>query len=164
MFRLFVAATGVAASLAAASAQSAAPDAVAAPGLSVVATLHADGAQIYACQPDAAGKLGWRFREPIATLMRDGKTVGRHYVGPSWALDDGGLLVGKVVASAPGATAADVASLKLDIVSRRGAGLFEGVTTIQRLYVKGGAAAGGCDTEGATLAVPYSADYVFLKP
>jgi hypothetical protein len=26
----------------------------------------------------------WTLREPIATLLLDGKTVGRHYAGPNW--------------------------------------------------------------------------------
>ena len=50
------------------------------------------------------GKLAWAFREPIATLFQDGKTVGRHYAGPTWELSDGSAVVGKVAASAPGAT------------------------------------------------------------
>ena len=51
------------------------PDAIAAPGETVVATLHAEGAQVYECKADAGGKLAWQFREPIATLLLDGKTV-----------------------------------------------------------------------------------------
>ena len=57
------------------------PDAIAAPGEVPVATMHAEGAQIYDCKADASGKLVWQFREPIATLLMDGKTVGRHYAG-----------------------------------------------------------------------------------
>ena len=62
------------------------PETVAAPGQALVATLEAEGAQVYQCQPDAGGKLVWTFREPIATLLLDGKTVGRHYAGPVWSL------------------------------------------------------------------------------
>jgi hypothetical protein len=58
------------------------PDAIAAPGETVVATFHAEGAQVYDCKPDASGKLAWQLREPIATLLRDGVTMGRHYAGP----------------------------------------------------------------------------------
>jgi len=58
------------------------PDTIAVPGETVVATFHAEGAQIYDCKADASGKLAWQFREPIATLLRDGATVGRHYAGP----------------------------------------------------------------------------------
>src|SRR5262245_31229214 len=55
------------------------PEAIAAPGQTLVATIHAEGAQVYECKADASGKLAWQFREPIATLLIDGKTVGRHY-------------------------------------------------------------------------------------
>src|SRR5215470_2746239 len=53
------------------------PPAVAAPGETVVATFHAEGAQVYECKAGNDGKLAWTFREPIATLFLDGKTVGR---------------------------------------------------------------------------------------
>ena len=49
------------------------PDAIAAPGETVVATFHAEGAQIYDCKPDAGGKPTWQFREPIATLLADAR-------------------------------------------------------------------------------------------
>src|SRR5262245_6761394 len=55
------------------------PEAISAPGESLIATIHAEGAQIYECKADSAGKLAWQFREPIATLLVDGKTVGRHF-------------------------------------------------------------------------------------
>ncbi len=74
------------------------------PGEALVATIHAEGAQVYECKADAAGQLAWKFREPVATLMIDGKTVGRHFAGPSWELSDGSLVTGKVSGSAPGAT------------------------------------------------------------
>jgi Protein of unknown function (DUF3455) len=48
---------------------------------SVMLTVHAEGAQIYECKVNS-GKLVWQFREPIAALIADGKTVGRHYAGP----------------------------------------------------------------------------------
>ena len=60
------------------------PPAIAAPGETVVATLHAEGAQVYECKAGADGKLAWAFREPIATLLLDGMTVGRKYAGPNW--------------------------------------------------------------------------------
>jgi hypothetical protein len=72
------------------------PNAIAAPGQTLVATIHAQGAQVHECKADAAGKLAWQFREPIATLFVDGKTVGRHYVGPSWELVDGSAVTGMV--------------------------------------------------------------------
>jgi hypothetical protein len=59
------------------------PDTIAAPGETVVATMHAEGAQVYECKADAGGRLVWQFRVPVATLLLDGKTVGRHYAGPN---------------------------------------------------------------------------------
>lgn len=139
------------------------PDAIAAPGQTLVATMHAQGAQVYECKADAAGKPVWQFREPIATLLIDGKTVGRHYAGPTWELGDGSAVTGKVAGRAPSATAKDIPLLKLDVASQRGSDQLSGVTTIQRLNTKGGVAEGVCEQPGAFLSVPYSADYTFLK-
>jgi hypothetical protein len=147
---------------AAASRRRRAADAVAAPGETLIATLHAEGAQIYECKADASGKLAWQFREPVATLIVDGKTVGRHYAGPSWELSDGSALTAKVAGRAPGATAQDIPLLKLEVTSRRGAGEIAGATIIQRLDTRGGMADGPCPSAGALLSVPYSADYTFL--
>src|SRR5260370_30338277 len=86
------------------------PGAIAAPGETAVLTLHAEGAQVYECKAGSDGKLAWTFREPIATLMADGKTVGRHYAGPNWEYSDGSAVVGKAVGSAPGTTAPTIPS------------------------------------------------------
>src|SRR5882724_2289504 len=84
------------------------PDAIAAPGEAIVLSVHAEGAQVYECKAGTDGKTGWAFREPIATLMADGKTVGRHYAGPNWEHSDGSAVVGKVTASVPGTTPNDI--------------------------------------------------------
>jgi hypothetical protein len=139
------------------------PDSIAAKGEFLVATVQAQGAQIYECKADAAGKLTWQFREPIASLFMDGKTVGRHFAGPNWELDDGSAVVGKVAGKAPGATANDIPLLKLEAKPQRQSGLLASVSTIQRLNTKGGVAQGACDKAGALLSVPYSADYAFYK-
>jgi hypothetical protein len=139
------------------------PDAIAAPGETVVATFHAEGAQVYDCKADAGGKLTWQFREPIATLLRDGATVGRHYAGPNWEASDGSAVTGKAVANAPGTTAGDIPWLKLDVVAHRGSGTLSGVTTVQRTNTHGGVVSGPCERAGAYFSAPYSADYVFLR-
>ena len=139
-------------------------DPIAATGETLVATIQAQGAQVYECKADAAtGRLEWQFREPIATLLVDGKTIGRHYAGPSWEYSDGSAAVGKVSASAPGTTANDIPWLKLDVASRRGSGMLADVTTVQRINTKGGKRDGACDAVGSFVSVPYSADYVFLR-
>jgi hypothetical protein len=139
------------------------PDAIAVQGETLVTTIHAQGAQVYECKADTSGKLAWQFREPIATLLLDGKTVGRHYAGPTWELIDGSAVAAKVGGRAPGSTASDIPLLKLEVTTRRGGGELGSATTIQRLNTKGGVAGGPCERTGAFLNVPYSADYAFYR-
>jgi uncharacterized protein DUF3455 len=139
------------------------PDAIQAQGETAVITLHAEGAQVYECKAGADGKLAWAFREPVATLLADGKTVGRHYAGPNWEHADGSAVAAKAAGNAPGATAADIPWLKLAVTSSRGSGTLTGVTTVQRINTQGGKLDGACEKAGAYRSVPYSADYVFLR-
>jgi hypothetical protein len=139
------------------------PDAIAAPGETTVAVFHAEGAQVYECKASGDGKLAWQFREPIATLFLDGKTVGRHYAGPNWAHIDGSAVSAKAISSTPGASAQDLDMVKLAVSASRGSGVLSNATTVQRINTRGGKLAGPCDIVGAFRSVPYAADYVFLK-
>lgn len=146
------------------------PPPIQAPGLTAFLTLHAVGAQVYQCEAGPDGKPAWTFREPIATLLRDGATpsreratFGQHFAGPSWRLADGSLVQGRVVGKAPGETAADAPWLKLEITTHEGRGMLGDAVAIQRVRTRGGALAGPCEPEGAFRAAPYAADYVFLK-
>jgi hypothetical protein len=145
------------------AAQTAIPDAIAAKGETAVLTVHAEGAQVYDCKAGADGKLTWQFREPVATLIENGKTVGRHYAGPTWEHVDGSRVRGKLLGRANGATPKDIPWLKLEAVGAPNAGVLAGVTIIQRINTQGGQFDGPCDKAGATYAAPYAADYVFLK-
>src|ERR1700749_803522 len=133
------------------------PTSISAPGEPQVAKFQAEGAQIYECKLAKDGKLIWQFREPIATLLLDGKTVGRHYAGPSWEHSDGSAVTGKVIASAPGDTPADIAWLKLETTASRGTGILSGATTVQRINTRGGVMTGACDQPGSFRSVPYAA-------
>jgi hypothetical protein len=139
------------------------PAAISAPGEKTVVTLHAEGAQVYECKAGSDGKPAWQAREPIATLLLNGETVGRHYAGPSWEHVDGSVVTGKMAARAPGATPNDIPWLRLDVATQRKDGVFHGVTTVQRINTKGGVAQGPCDSAGTYQSVAYSADYVFLS-
>jgi Protein of unknown function (DUF3455) len=139
------------------------PDAILAPGETIVLTLHAEGAQIYECKAGSDGKLAWAFREPIASLMESGKTVGRHYAGPNWEHADGSAVSGKAIGNAPGATANDIPWLKLEVTAHRGTGILAPVSTVQRINTEGGKLDGACDKAGSFRSVPYDADYVFLR-
>lgn len=153
----------IAASVVSASAQTSVPPAIAAPGETVVLTLHAEGAQVYECKAGPDGRLVFAFREPIATLMVDGKTVGRHYAGPNWEHSDGSAVTAKAAGNAPGTTADDIPWLKLEVTTSRGSGVLSGVTTVQRINTEGGKLEGGCDKAGSFKSAPYAADYVFLR-
>ena len=150
-------------SLVNATAQTALPEAIAAPGETPMLTLHAEGAQVYECKTSSDGALAWVLREPIATLLADGKTVGRHYAGPNWEYSDGSAVVGQVVGTAPGSVANGIPLLKLGVTSRRGNGVLSAATTVQRINTAGGKLNGACYKAGTYESVPYSADYVFLR-
>jgi len=161
--RIALTAFFLAASFVNATAQTAIPETIAAPGETAVLTLHAEGAQVYECKAGADGTLAWAFREPIATLLSDGKTVGRHYAGPTWEYSDGSAVVGQVAGTAPGQVAMDIPWLKLSVTSRRGNGALSPATTVQRINTIGGKLNSACYKAGAYESVPYSADYVFLR-
>jgi Protein of unknown function (DUF3455) len=144
-------------------AQTPIPDALAAPGESVVLRVNADGDQVYDCKTGADGKLAWVLRGPMATLTERGEIIGYHYPGPTWELRDGSAVVGKVAASVPGATPNDIPWLKLDVASQRGNGLLSGVTTVLRINTQGGKPDGPCEADGASRKVPYTAEYLFLR-
>ena len=152
-----------------ANASETAPEAIAVGDGARIATLHAEGSQVYECKQKSEESstqpttLIWQFREPVATLKSNGLQIGRHYAGPNWDYFDGSGVKGKVVASAPGATGNDIPWLKLDVVEHRGHGILSSVTAVQRINTKGGVALGACETAGSSLIVPYSADYVFVR-
>jgi Protein of unknown function (DUF3455) len=139
------------------------PAAIDAPGETKVVTLYAQGAQVYECKAGADGKLAWTFREPIATLLLDGKTVGRHYAGPNWDHMDGSGVTAKAAGNAPGKTPNDIPWLKLEVTAHRGSGTLAGVTTIQRVNTVGGVMSGACEKAGTFQSAPYATDYVFLR-
>ena len=139
------------------------PEAIAVKGGAAVATAQASGAQIYACSKNAKGALEWTFREPVAALLQEGKTIGRHFVGPTWEFADGTHVVGKLVGKTPGKTAKDIPWLKLAVAEPAKSGPAAGATSILRIDTKGGAFEGACSTDGELHAERYAATYLFVK-
>jgi hypothetical protein len=139
------------------------PTSIAAATDTAVTALHAEGAQIYECKVASDGKLTWQLREPVATLLLDGTTVGRHYAGPSWEYVDGSIVTAKPVHSSPGETQADIPWLRLEVVAHRGTGVLSDVVSVQRINTRGGIVSGGCEEAGTYLSARYAADYVFLR-
>ena len=127
----------------------------------------AKGVQIYACNKNDAGAYAWTFKAPEAELDDTaGKTIGKHYGGPTWEGSDGGKVVGAVKASAPAPGGNAIPWLLLDIKSRDGSGQFTQAAAILRVNTVGGVApTSGCDEghAGAEQRVPYTAVYYFLK-
>jgi Protein of unknown function (DUF3455) len=150
-----------------------APSMIAVSGEVPTAILHAEGAQIYQCESDSHDHLAWQPREPIASLILDGDTVGRHYAGLHWGhIDyakfqwehaDGSAVQARIVASAAAASPDDIPWLRLDVTSQTGNGALYGVTAVQRINTRGGMARGSCEKAGSYLGVPFSADYVFWR-
>ena len=142
------------------------PPALAVPeDLQLLLRVRAKGLQIYVCAPgkDDTGHAAWSLKGPEATLFNEaGKVIGRHFVGPSWALNDGSLVTGEVTAKDPGPNAGAVPWLLLTVASNGGRGILQGARAIQRIDTEGGVApAGNCDV-GQEYRAPYSAIYQFF--
>ncbi|MDC0684904.1 DUF3455 domain-containing protein [Sorangium atrum] len=144
------------------------PDAIKAPSTAnLVLKANAKGAQIYVCgkKKEPKAKFEWTLKAPDATLSDEaGKTLGKHYGGPTWEAADGSKVVGamKAKVDAPDATA--IPWLLLEIKSTEGQGVLSHVAWIQRVQTVGGKApADGCDKahDGAEARVDYSAAYYF---
>ena len=137
-------------------------------GQQLVQKSHATGVQIYVCQAtkEDAARLEWAFKAPEADLMgRGGRSLGKHYAGPSWEANDGSKVVGSLVAK-ESPDPKSIPWLLLTAKSTSGTGIFSDVRSIQRLRTVGGSApAGGCGLSqlGQELRVSYSADYLFYR-
>jgi hypothetical protein len=145
------------------------PDAVRVPpGHTVVMTSVGTGDLTYECRAKAGDAMAyeWAFVGPMARLTdASGKEVGKYYAGPTWEAMDGSKVTGKQVAVAPAAPG----SIPLQLVKAEpamGSGAMTGVTYIQRVNTKGGAApmdACNAGVAGQKKTVAYQADYVFYK-
>jgi hypothetical protein len=129
----------------------------------------ATGELTYECKDKAAmpGTVEWVFAGPKATLAdRAGKQAGTYYGPPAtWEASDGSKVTGTQVAVAPSG-AGNIPFQLVKANPAMGSGAMMGVTYIQRVALKGGAApATGCtlETKGAKVVVPYQGDYIFWK-
>ncbi|MFD4641317.1 DUF3455 domain-containing protein [Lentzea sp. NPDC058436] len=130
-------------------------------GHKIVERLQAKGVQTYTCTAGA-----WKGLEPAATLAdRLGRAVGLHSRGPIWVSTvDGSAVEAAPVDGARNEVPGAVPELLLKAKSTRGAGVFAGVSYVQRLNTKGGLAPTGACTEGAQTSVKYEALYTFSVP
>ena len=129
--------------------------------------VRAVGAQIYDCKPseDDPTHFEWVFRAPEADLFDTaGKSIGKHYAGPTWELNDGSKVAGEVKARDDGPDVNAIPWLLLSAKSNSGVGVLAQTVSVQRVRTVGGKApAGGCAQAqaGNVAPVPYSAIYYF---
>jgi len=123
---------------------------------------YASGVQIYRWTGSS-----WALVGPSAQLFADAGNnakVGTHYVGPTWESKSGSKVVGAVIDRCTPEPNA-IPWLLLGAVSSDGAGVFNGVTRIQRLNTVGGLApATPGAVVGDVVSIPYSAEYFFYRP
>lgn len=133
-------------------------------GNKVFLAVHADGWQIYRCDP---GNV-WTLAAPSASLHgQNGKLIGTHYAGPTWQALDGSLVTATKEREANlDATAINWLLLrkKTSLAGADGARMVD-TTWIQRINTVGGRApaASECDVVGETAHIAYEADYYFWK-
>jgi len=134
-------------------------------GEELVLMVRATGFQIYVCRPDAEGKPAWTLKAPEAELCDEqGKVIGKHFGGPTWQLNDGSQVIGKMAAKvdAPGPKA--IPWLLVTVTGHSGNGKLSSVTSIQRVNTVGGLApTTECSQRSGDVEFKssYSADYYF---
>ncbi|HEX9255438.1 MAG TPA: DUF3455 domain-containing protein [Candidatus Angelobacter sp.] len=153
------------------------PDSIQAPaGEELILMVHATGFQIYVCRPDAGGKPAWTLKAPEAELFDEqGNVIGKHFGGPTWQLNDGSQITGRMIAKVDAPDAEAIPWLLVTVTSNSGKGALSRVTTIQRLNTVAGlapesmppglppAAAAECSESSGEVEFKssYSADYYF---
>lgn len=148
------------------------PDAIQPPaGEELVLMARATGFQIYVCRPDAEGKPAWTLKAPEAVLFDEqGNVIGRHFGGPTWQLNDGSQITGKMAAKVDAPDSQAIPWLLVTVTSNSGKGALSQVTSIQRVNTVSGLepeslppAAVECSesTREVEFKSSYSADYYF---
>ena len=129
--------------------------------------LQAAGVQIYECQAskEDSTRYSWVFKSPEAELFDEsGRSVGKHYAGPTWESVDGSKVLAEVKAKDAGPEATAIPWLLLTAKSNSGQGLFAPAQSILRIHTRGGKApTDGCSAAqmGQVARVFYQADYLF---
>jgi hypothetical protein len=130
---------------------------------------QASGVQIYICasKPGPPLSYEWTFQGPEAALVDgSGRSLGKHYAGPTWQSTDGSSVVGEVQAHDSGPVANAIPWLLLRAKATTGSGVFSATTSIQRVRTVGGIAPSeACSAANASqvVRVPYTATYYFYR-
>ena len=130
--------------------------------------LRGEGVHVFECKPLAtdSARFAWVFTAPNATLYDSGRAVARHTAENMWeASSDRSTVTGTIRARQDGGSS-NIAWLLFRAQSTPDAGLFAGVTSVQRVNTAGGVAPDtGCDASnaGKEAQVKFAADYYFYR-
>lgn len=136
----------------------------------LVLMARATGFQIYVCRKDAEGKPAWTLKTPEAQLFDEhGKVIGKHFGGPTWQLNNGSQVTGKMAAKVDAPDPKAIPWLLVTVTGHSGDGALSRVTSIQRINTVAGLApeslapASGCSQQSGEVEFKssYSADYYF---
>ena len=168
-FLALIAASTGAATLAAVSPPAGLTSAITAPADEEAAfMLRAEGTHVFECKPLAQdpNRFAWAFGGPDATLYDSGRPVARHAAENMFeAIGDRSSVSGAIRSRQDGG-ANNLPWLLLRAASTPDAGLFAGVTSVQRVNTSGGVApAAGCDANnvGKEARTAFTADYYFYR-
>ncbi len=132
--------------------------------------VEAKGVQIYKSVTGIDGKFEWHFEGPLATLTKEGKTVGWHFEGPTWASADRSMLKRRdekiPVVSAPAPNAkADIPWLRIAVAPEDiSMGMGKDVQFVLRINTKGGVPPTDPPVRaGIKVGVDYTATYQFYS-
>jgi acetyl esterase/lipase len=125
-------------------------------GVALLLNATGEGFQVYSCTDGH-----WTLKAPDAKLLDEhGVVIGTHFAGPTWRLNDGSEVKGKVIVSRPASDPSSVPSLLLQAVPASGTGKLANVTYIGRADTHGGTPPATACTGGEER-VPYKANYSF---
>ncbi len=133
-------------------------------GEELVLKVSATGYQIYACKAGADGRPAWTMKMPLAEVFDEkGAVIGSHYGGPTWKLQDGSEVTGKLLAKADAPDASAIPWLLVSVASNSGKGALGKATTIHRVNTMGGLPPASCGESdlGKEAKSAYTADYYF---
>jgi len=131
-------------------------------GNRVFLIVHAVGTQNYTC----TGAGTWGPAVPRADLFADNDhQIGTHYGGPTWQLKDGSKVLRMRLAGVSMSTDAIPWLLIKAVTTTAGpdGDRLVPTTFIQRVHTTGGLPPAGPCSPGATVSVPYTADYYFYR-
>lgn len=125
-------------------------------GTRLLLQVQGEGSQVYTCTDQH-----WTLKAPDAKLLdQHGQVVGSHSAGPTWRLQDGSEIKGKMIASQPAPDSSAVPWLLVQTVSGSASGQLQNVSYIRRTDTQGGVAPTTPCTGGDT-PVAYKAKYSF---